>query len=293
MNSKNIGRLVLLTLLFPAHNNTEVTEGVAGSESLSIYAQGQKTIQPLPSPGIPDRIAYEALLMSIAESPEHTENGRQREEARVSALVKRIELEPKDAVYLLTCARRFAERKSVWDKEAQEIKGKAWPAIDNAMGQLLALQKLKAQLIEEISSSIQENIAAGSYVKLRAYIEETVKPNIKILSLVDENKSPNKLQSEIGLAYSYNATCHAFERLEVYGWCAVIADYTSRGYRYRINCSNAGAGGIPSTSARSGYNPAPFSVLTVTPLCLGGPCYDGTFTTRSEVEENNSSSTAR
>lgn len=234
---------------------------------------------------ISDHAAYEALLRSLVEGPAVTDEVRKQEQARVAAFAKQIGLEEKATTALLSTAREFHARVARLDAAAKKIKDQSWPHPDlKVMEDLKGLQDRKMNLIDETISSLFEHFSADEVNKFGTYVSATVKPSMEITPLTSI-LAVRKGVNGVGLAYNYAVTAFDMQRPELYGWCSATEDYDSPGHRYSATVTNSSENDEPRSSASMESVTAPLNVVTVTPLCQGGVCYDGLFKTSCDVKE--------
>lgn len=234
---------------------------------------------------VPDYVAYEVLLRSLIELPETSEDARAREKQRVEAHVRETGLSEAGGQALLSAASEFSGRISPLDREAHQAKWQVWLSPErDRFARLSGLQRDKIRVMDSVIYSLQAKLGNEDAVKLPQYIETSIKQKIIVLELPEHIVLTDKSEMPAyGKGYNYCETVLGEERLEMYGWCAVVEDYDVSALGYSVTCSNSGPGGKPSSSAKSGQRPAPFGIVTVTPMCVDGVCYDGTFTTNSSV----------
>ena len=238
----------------------------------------------LESENIPQHVIYEVLLRSLVELPEKTTDGRAREKCRVETIAKETGLSDAGKEALLSIAQEFFNNVSQLDKVAHEMKWKVWlsPAKELVSG-LSALQLDKVGVVLSAVNSINTKLNKEDLSVLRRYVDTSIGAKVSTLKMPDRIVLMDKSEMRAGKGYQHCQTTVGWERSEVYGWCVVIEDYDVSALGYEVTCSISGPGGKPSSSVRSGQRPAPLAVVAVTPLCVDGKCYDGTFTTNSDV----------
>jgi hypothetical protein len=234
---------------------------------------------------VPDYVAYEVLLRSLIELPETSEDGRAREKHRVAAHIRETGLSEAGGQALLSAASEFLGRISPLDREAHQAKWQVWLSPErDRFTRLSDLQRDKIRVMDSVIYSLQAKLGNEDAVKLMQYLETSIKQKIIVLELPDHILLTDKSEMPAyGKGYNYCETVVGYDRLEMYGWCAVVEDYDVSALGYSVTCSTAGPGGKPSSSAKSGQRPAPFGIVAVTPMCVDDVCYDGTFTTNSSV----------
>lgn len=128
---------------------------------------------------IPDQVAYSLFFRVICCREDEQEKRQGR------AYIKRLGLNEAEIDMLVATAEEFNQRVSVLDTQAAEIKTRHHPdhltnPTSDEKRLLKGLQKQKEDMIDDIIASLPRRLGADGSVKVKQFIKESLKRNVKM-----------------------------------------------------------------------------------------------------------------
>ncbi len=194
---------MLVVLLMIALGATAINRSMASNQqqdhqhhqqALQTQAQPSASLPPLIADGakdpsaIPDLVAYEILLDSVAENAAISEPER----VRARGLAKKTGISADKLETLKNTANKFKEDINGFDAQARELKDRHWPKPDQSVrGQLNALQHQKEAALRQAFRSLLEGLSDADKESLNKRLLE-IKGKVKVYQDVPIEKYQGK-----------------------------------------------------------------------------------------------------